>query len=158
VKIGTTPQGFFTLAHVPAARDLWLVCTGTGLGPFKSMLRAGDVFARFERVVLVHGTRTADQLGYRAELEALAAREPALVYLPMLTRDRGAALSGRIPAALGDGRLERAASCALDPAHSHLMLCGNPAMIGDAVDALAPRGLRKHRTRAPGHISAEKYW
>jgi ferredoxin--NADP+ reductase len=32
--------GFFTLEHVPPARDLWLAATGTGLGPYIALLRS----------------------------------------------------------------------------------------------------------------------
>src|SRR5687767_12879514 len=49
------PQGFFTLRWVPEARDLWMIATGTGLGPFLSILKSNDLWGRFERVVLVHG-------------------------------------------------------------------------------------------------------
>ena len=54
--------------------------------------------------------------------------------------------------------LERAAGATLDPARSHLMLCGNPAMIEEMTTLLGARGLRKHRVRNPGHITIEKYW
>jgi ferredoxin--NADP+ reductase len=38
------------------------------------------------------------------------------------------------------------------------MLCGNPAMVTDVTAVLEARGLRKHRRRAPGHITVETYW
>jgi ferredoxin--NADP+ reductase len=38
------------------------------------------------------------------------------------------------------------------------MLCGNPQMVTDVTAALAARGMRKHRRRAPGHITVETYW
>ena len=56
---------------MPPARDLWLVGTGTGLGPYLAMLRHGGVLQRFEHVTLVHGVRSADAFGYREELETL---------------------------------------------------------------------------------------
>jgi ferredoxin--NADP+ reductase len=56
-----------------------------------------------------------------------------------------------------DGRLEKAAGLPLDE-RSHVMLCGNPAMLKDAQAALMERGLRKHRRRNPGHISVESFW
>jgi hypothetical protein len=31
-------------------------------------------------------------------------------------------------------------------------------MLKDASSALAERGLRKHRRRAPGHITVESFW
>src|SRR4051812_11946435 len=54
VLVERKPQGFFTLAYVPPCRDLWLVATGTGLGPFIAMLRSPEVWQRFERVSVVH--------------------------------------------------------------------------------------------------------
>jgi ferredoxin--NADP+ reductase len=38
------------------------------------------------------------------------------------------------------------------------MLCGNPQMVTDVTAALGARGMRKHRRRAPGHITVETYW
>jgi ferredoxin--NADP+ reductase len=38
------------------------------------------------------------------------------------------------------------------------MLCGNPSMIDEVIALLAPRGLKRHRQRTPGHITTEKYW
>jgi len=153
------PQGFFTLKWVPEASDLWMLATGTGLAPFLSMLRSGDVFRRFEHVVLVHGVREPSHLAYRDEIRALA-RGGRLSLVPVLSRDPSAlgVVHGRIPAALTDGRLEEAAARRLTPERSHLMLCGNPAMVDDAIRALEPRGFRRHRTRKPGHITTEKYW
>ena len=55
-------------------------------------------------------------------------------------------------------RLERAAATELSAARSHAMLCGNPQMVTDVTTALGVRGMRKHRRRAPGHITVETYW
>jgi ferredoxin--NADP+ reductase len=155
------PQGFFTLKWVPPARHLWLVATGTGLGPFLSILRAPDVYARFERVVLVHGARSRSHLAYRADLEALEREQGGKLEIAWLSSREAAAdgvLSGRVTSALADGSLERDVGLALSPADSHVMLCGNPAMIEEMTALLATRGLKKHRVRAPGHITIEKYW
>jgi ferredoxin--NADP+ reductase len=161
VLVERHPQGFFRLRYVPDAAELWMVATGTGLGPFLSMLRAQELWRRFPRVVLVHGVRDASQLGYRGELEALVAeRAGRLVYMPALSREQaaGGELHGRITTLLSDGSLEARASARLDPERSHVMLCGNPAMIADMTALLETRGLRKHRQRKPGHITIEKYW
>lgn len=159
IAVQTDAQGFFTLDHVPDARDLWLLATGTGLGPYVSMIRSGQLWGRFERVVLVHGARRVEQLGYREELEGIAERRPGFAYLPIVSReDDERALRGRIPGNIDEGRLEKAAGLELSPDRSHVLLCGNPDMIRDTTETLVRRGLRKHRTRKPGHISTEKYW
>lgn len=159
VWVEPKPQGFFTLRWVPDAPELWLVATGTGLGPFLSILASEEPWQRFSRVVLVHGVRSADQLAHRAELSALSAERPALRVVPVLSREIATdCVAGRVTTALDDGSLERAAGLPLAPDRSHVMLCGNPAMIDEMTARLGARGLKKHRVRAPGHITVEKYW
>jgi ferredoxin/flavodoxin---NADP+ reductase len=155
------PQGFFTLRYVPDAAELWLVATGTGLGPFMAMLRSDEIWRRFARIIVAHGVRETAQLGYRDELAALSAQHDGrLSWLPVVSREpaAGGVLHGRLTTTLADGSLEARAQLTLDPARSHVMICGNPAMIQDLTALLEARGLRKHRQRKPGHISIEKYW
>jgi ferredoxin/flavodoxin---NADP+ reductase len=160
VTLDPKPQGFFTFDYVPPHRELWLLATGTGLGPFLSMLRSGAAFERAERVILVHGTRGAAELAHREELEQqAAARATAFRYVPVLSRlPEPGLLSGRLTGALQSGELEARADTPLAAESAHVMLCGNPAMIDDTIAILARRGMRRHRQRAPGHITTEKYW
>jgi ferredoxin--NADP+ reductase len=67
-------------------------------------------------------------------------------------------LAGRIPAAIGDGRLEARTGISLTPENAHAMLCGNPAMVDDTQKVLNARGMRRHRRKEPGHITLETYW
>ncbi len=154
------PQGFFSFDYVPSHRELWLLATGTGLGPFLSMLRSGAAFERAARVILVHGTRGPLELAHRQELEALTTeRAESFRYLPALSREREAGvLHGRLTELLKSGELERRAETKLAPESAHIMLCGNPSMIDEVIGLLAERGLRRHRQRTPGHITTEKYW
>jgi len=161
IDIERKPQGFFTLGWVPDSEDLWLVATGTGLAPYVSMLRSEEVWRRFRRIVLVHGVRQRAHLSYRDELLALsAAHGGRLTHVPVVSREPGAAdvLPGRVTTALESGQLEATAGVELSPERSHVMLCGNPEMIREMSERLAARGLRKHRQRQPGHVTAESYW
>lgn len=160
IFVDPNPQGFFTFAWLPPAEELWMIGTGTGLGPYISMLRSGDALSRFSRTVLVHGVRHAQELGYAAELRALAEREEGrFAYVPVVSREAVAGtLSGRVTSALERGELEASAELPLTPERSHVMLCGNPAMIDDMLALLAARGLKRHRTRKPGHVTVERYW
>jgi ferredoxin--NADP+ reductase len=160
VQVATGIAGFLVLSEVPDAENLWLVATGTGLAPFLSILRTETPWERFRRVVLVHATRTADEQVYAELLAAIGAeRGERFRKVAFVSRERApGALAGRIPAAIGDGRLERAAGTELSAARSHAMLCGNPQMVTDVTAALGARGMRKHRRRAPGHITVETYW
>jgi len=155
--VAPNPAGFLVLSEVPDADTLWLVSTGTGIAPFLSILRTETPWRRFRNVVLVHAVRHARELVYPDMIRKIV-KENSLRYLTFVSREAApGSLTGRIPAAMRDGRLETAAELALDQ-HSHVMLCGNPDMLKDASGALAERGLRKHRRRTPGHITVESFW
>ena len=155
--VARNPAGFLVLAEVPDAETLWLLATGTGIAPFLSILRTESPWRRFRNVVLVHAVRHANELTYREMISAL--KRPGLRYVSFVSREGAAgSLAGRIPAAMRDGRLEAAAGVALSASSSQVLLCGNPDMLKDTQAALAERGLRKHRRRAPGHITVESFW
>jgi ferredoxin--NADP+ reductase len=155
--VASNPAGFLVLSEVPDAETLWLVSTGTGIAPFLSILRTETPWRRFRNVVLVHAVRHARELVY-GELIRKLSQQHALRYVSFVSREAApGSLAGRIPAALRDGRMEKAAGLAVD-GNSHVMLCGNPAMLKDTQAVLVERGLRKHRRRNPGHITVESFW
>jgi ferredoxin--NADP+ reductase len=157
------PYGFLTLARFqqPAPRDLWLLATGTGLAPFLSILQDFDVWKQYRRIVLAYSVRTADELAYKPEIADIAAtfgeNGAEFRFLPIITRDPEAALHQRFPALVADGGLEQAAALSLRPDRSHIMLCGNPAMVEDTRQALMARGLTMNR-KGVGNIAVENYW
>jgi ferredoxin--NADP+ reductase len=160
VELMPRASGLFTLENVPDARDLWLVSTGTGLGPFLSILRSGECWDRFETVRLVHGVRHVEDLSYRDTLLELAGeRADRFRYLPLVSREEAPdALRGRITDALMDGRLERAAGVEITTDSAQVMLCGNPEMVRDLQAQLRERGLQRCRRGHPGQITVENYW
>ena len=155
-----TANGLLTLPQVPdTARDLWLLATGTGIGPFLSILRTDEPWSRFDRIVLGYSVRHRDNLAYMDLIREFEALHPdRFRFVPLVTgEDVEGALGCRIPEALTNGQLENQAQVALSPEHSHVMLCGHAGMIGDVVNLLEQRGMRRHKRREPGHISTEKY-
>ena len=158
--VADNPSGFLVLREVPLADDLWLLATGTGIAPFLSILRTGEVWTRYRRVILVHCTRHANELVYQDLIATIAdAQGSRFVFITFTTREKTPdALQGRMPAAIRDGRLEAAAGAQISPERSQFMLCGNPAMLKDAAAELIARGLRKNRRRTPGHITVESFW
>jgi ferredoxin--NADP+ reductase len=160
IRLSVSPAGFLVLAEVPDADTLWLLSTGTALGPFLSILATDTPWQRYRKVVLVHAVRNAEELTYRDSIESLlGAHAQQLRFVPFVSREvRAGALTGRVPQAIIDGRLEAAAGVALSAASSQVMICGNPAMVTDTVEALKLRGMKKHRRRDPGQITVENYW
>jgi len=153
-------SGFLTLNEVPDSRHLWLLSTGTAIGPFLSILKTEEPWQRFERVVLVHAVRLAAELSFRQTIESLRSRYPTqFQFIPFASReDTDFAIRARIPASIADGRLEAAAGMAFSPELSQIMICGNPEMVKSTQSILEERGLSRNRRRAPGHLSVENYW
>lgn len=160
ILVSPHANGFMVLDEIPQARHLWLMATGTGVGPFLAMLDDGKVWERFERVVLVYAVRTLDELCYRERIARVSETHAGrFVFIPFISREsHDFALPGRIPQAIGSGLLESRAGIAITPEGSQCVLCGNPAMVEEVMQCLIARGLKKHRRRDPGHITTETYW
>ncbi len=160
ILVAPRANGFMVVDEVPHGATLWMIATGTGIGPFLSILRTEQAWGRFETIVLVHSARTLAEHTYGDTIAAIAsARGERFHYIRFASRESGdGILAGRVPQAIADGRLEARVGLSLDPAHSQVMLCGNPMMIDDTIVALVARGLKKHRRRDPGHITVESYW
>lgn len=151
-------NGFLTVTEVPECRHLWMLATGTGVGPFLSILNNTDVWQRFEKVVLGYSVRDLTELAYQQQIAMIEAqREQQFSFVPFVTRERvEGAINQRIPESIEDDSLENRTGIIIDE-DSHIMMCGNSAMISSVTEVLEKRGLRKHRRREPGHITTEKY-
>lgn len=160
LSVSKRAAGRFTLDHTPEAEILWMVATGTGLAPYIAMLRDPKTWDRYQRFVVVHGVRAASDLAYTEELKGFDNTYPGrLRFVSALTRENApGSLSGRIPALLASGKLESAAGNELRADNSAIMLCGNPAMLDDMESALSGRGIKRHRSKAPGQLVLERYW
>ncbi|NJD35322.1 MAG: ferredoxin--NADP reductase [Betaproteobacteria bacterium] len=169
VKVGDTlgvdkaAYGFLTVDQLAPGKDLWLLASGTGLGPFVSILRDPAVWQNWQRLILVHSVRQAAELAWREEIAALpaafAGAQATIGYIPIVTREPGATtLAQRIPVLFADGRLEQAAGTSLSLADSRLMVCGNPDLAKEMRQFLSERGYATTRRGVPGQMAFEKYW
>jgi len=160
IWIAPRPSGLFTLAGVPETDHLWMLSTGTAIGPFISILKTAEPWQRFSRIILVHAVRHVEELTYQEAIAEFRGRYPEqFTMIPFVSReDTDFAIKGRVPEAIQDGRLEARAGATLDEANSHVMICGNPDMVRDTMAVLEARGLRRNKRKEPGHITIEAYW
>ncbi|WP_199611392.1 ferredoxin--NADP reductase [Flocculibacter collagenilyticus] len=154
-------SGFLTIEEIPMDReDLWLLSTGSAIGPFLSILADTNTSERFQRLVLVHAVRYQQDLVYKELIEKLKQElGERFSYIPVVSReDYREALLGRIPVLIEDGQLLDKAGFTFSPETSFFMICGNPNMVKDTTNVLIEQGFEKNLRRKPGHIATENYW
>ncbi|WP_139538389.1 ferredoxin--NADP(+) reductase [Klebsiella spallanzanii] len=161
VQVVSEAAGFFVLEEVPDCDTLWMLATGTAIGPYLSILEEGKDLDRFNNLVLVHAARYAADLSYLPQMQALEQRYAGKLRIqPVVSRETvPGMLTGRIPFLIETGALEEAVGLPMSAESSHVMLCGNPQMVRDTQQLLKEtRQMSKHLRRRPGHMTAEHYW
>ena len=92
VQVGTIlhtkyPQGNFVIPQ-NTDQNLVMICTGTGVAPFRSMIH--DIYNRklpFKKVHLIFGTRTFEDLLYHEEFRELADEHTSFQFDVSLSRE-----------------------------------------------------------------------
>ncbi len=164
VLVGRKASGTLLCQNLLPGRTLYLLSTGTGLAPFMSVIRDPDVYELYEKIVLVHGCRTANELAYDELITQELPRNPwfgsqvskQLIYYPTVTQEVFRH-QGRIPALLESGKLGRDIGLPVtDDKGDRFMLCGSPQMLRDTRAVLDKRGLREGNMSQPGHYVIER--
>ncbi len=160
VEIAQPCVGFFVLSQIPKAKYGWMFATGTGIGPYLSMLKTQKAWDHFEKIILVHAVPFAHELNYSELIEQFLNDHPEqFQFIPIVSReDHDGVLKGRIPALIDNGELELKVNLKIDAENSHVMLCGNSGMLKDTKEILLKRGMDRHLNHKPGHVSVEQYY
>jgi len=125
--------GFFTLKNIKSCKTLWMMSTGTGIGPYLSMLQQNDnqELEKFHNIVLVHAVRYFNDLSYFNLIKKLKKKyQGKLIFKSIVSRECDKnSLIGRIPNLLENKKLEKSIGIKISKKSSHIMLCGNPNMV-----------------------------
>ncbi len=100
IEVSDRSSGLLTLDEIPDVPHLWLFATGTGVGPFLSILKTPEPWQRFEKIVLGYSVKNLEKLAYRSDFEALQTQHPdQFCFLPCVTREKiKATINSRITA------------------------------------------------------------
>lgn len=156
------PGGAFTIEEkkadgTPDMRRLILVASGTGLAPFISYVLHLKNIGSTRKLVLLHGARYAQELGYRDMLENMAAKDPNFIYIPTVSRPKHELSqgwqdgTGRVEALLvdadGGSKLEKTIGEEVTPGNSFFHICGYQGTIDAVVSKLSPLGFVTNRNK-----------
>jgi len=164
ILVNTKTTGTLILDNLKPGKRLYMLSTGTGMAPFLSVIKDPVVYERFEKVILVHCCRRAQELVYQNLIkEELPQNEffgeearAKLVYYPTVTREEFAT-TGRITDLIRNGRLFKdLGTPEFDPADDRVMICGNPQMMNDLAAELESRNFTLGTNAEPGEFLIEK--
>lgn len=154
--------GFFTISEIPSCKNLWMIATGTAIGPYCSILQdINNNINKFEKIFLIYAVKYEKNLNYLNILEKIAKsyKNKIIIKIILSQEKKKKYLFGRIPELIKNGTLERSVQETINTSTSHVMLCGNPNMVKETLYILKKyKNMNKHLRRKPGNITSEKYW
>jgi CDP-4-dehydro-6-deoxyglucose reductase len=128
-------QGVFTLKE-PLDKDLYLICTGTGIAPFRSMVHGiKNKNIPHKNITLIFGCRTKDTLLYYNEMRELELEVPDFRYIPALSREEWEGRTGYVHSVYED--------LCKDKRPANFLLCGWRGMIDEAKTRIMDMGYDK---------------
>ena len=135
--VSKKPTGTLLHDNLLPGKHLYLLCTGTGLAPFLSIIKDPEIYDRFDKLILVHGCRYINELSYQQFITQELHDNPyfgdqvsdKLIYYPTVTREPFRNY-GRITTLLESGTLMRDIGMPpLSVDDDRFMLCGGPAIL-----------------------------
>jgi ferredoxin--NADP+ reductase len=170
--------GHFTLDPVQPGDTVLFLATGTGEAPHNYMLWELLRRGHTGRILSACCVRYKRDLAYLALHEELMRRYPHYTYLRLTTREADTVRNKvYIQDLITSGQLEEQLGQPLDPARTHVYLCGNPQMIGvpvkdpatgqraypqtpGVIEILERRGFQADQAavKIKGNIHFEEYW
>jgi ferredoxin--NADP+ reductase len=177
LHIGEKIAGHYTLDPVKPTDNVIFLGTGTGEAPHNYMLWELLTRKHQGRIISACCVRYRQDLAYRTIHDGLMQRYRNYTYIPLMTREPQAKGKVYIQDLITSGELERTLGQKLDPANTHVFLCGNPKMIGvpekdratgkmiypepaGVIELLTQRGFQTDQPalKKPGNIHFEEYW
>ncbi|HYT87125.1 MAG TPA: ferredoxin--NADP reductase [Gemmataceae bacterium] len=176
--LGEKITGHYTLDSVQPGDAVVFLGTGTGEAPHNYMLWELLCRGYQGRTLSACCVRYRRDLAYVAIHEELMRRYPNYTYLSLTTREvETIKQKVYIQDLITSGQLEERLGAPLDPARTHVFLCGNPKMIGvptkdratgqrvypqptGVVEILERRGFQadQPQSKIKGNVHFEEYW
>ena len=129
------PQGVFTLKE-PLDKEIFFICTGTGIAPFRSMIHhIQNKAIPHKGINLVFGCRRKDSLKYDDDMTNLQDAVDGFRYVPVLSREQWEGKTGYVHAVYEELCAQR------QPAS--FFLCGWKGMIDEAKKRILDMGYDK---------------
>ncbi len=163
IIVNSKPTGTLVCDYLLPGRNLYLFSTGTGLAPFMSIVRDPETYEKFEKVILTHTVRTANELAYKETLNSLNQDEVysnvtngKFIYFNTVTREEWDR-PGRITDWINEDKLwGQLGLSKFDTSTDRVMICGSESMTADLKEIFENLGSKEGSTKVQGGFVIEK--
>jgi ferredoxin--NADP+ reductase len=162
--VSRKPTGTLIIDDLRPGKNLYLLSTGTGLAPYMSLIQDIEMYERFEKIILVHGVRTVNELAYADFIENELPNNEffgeevknKLIYYPTVTQE-DFRNQGRLTNLIKSGKLFTDIGLPpINPKEDRAMICGSSEMLKDTKELLDSLGLEvSPRIGQPGDYVIE---
>ena len=162
--VSRKPTGTLIIHDLRPGKNLYLLSTGTGLAPYMSLIQDIEMYERFEKIILVHGVRTVNELAYADFIENELPNNEffgeevknKLIYYPTVTQE-DFRNQGRLTNLIKSGKLFTDIGLPpINPKEDRAMICGSSEMLKDTKELLDSLGLEvSPRIGQPGDYVIE---
>jgi ferredoxin--NADP+ reductase len=141
--------GTLTLKNLLPGKRLWLLCTGTGVAPFLSILR-DNIFQKFNEVILMHGVRSTKEVFYGRLISK------RIIVYPCVSRE-ASVNQGRVTDHIKSLTVfDRLNLPLFDKSSDRVAICGNLEFNKEIIGLLKADAWIMGSAKQPGHFIAEK--
>ena len=146
--VSRKPTGTLVIHDLKPGKNLYLLGTGTGLAPYMSLIQDIEMYERFEKIILVHGVRTVNELAYADFIENELPNNEffgeevknKLIYYPTVTREEFRN-RGRLTNLITSGKLFTDIGLPpINPKEDRAMISGSAEMLKDTEEILDSLG------------------
>jgi len=162
--VSRKPTGTLIIDDLRPGKNLYLLSTGTGLAPYMSLIQDIEMYERFEKIILVHGVRTVNELAYADFIENELPNNEffgedvrnKLIYYPTVTQE-DFRNQGRLTNLIKSGKLFTDIGLPpINPKEDRAMICGSAEMLKDTKELLDSLGFEvSPRIGQPGDYVIE---
>jgi ferredoxin--NADP+ reductase len=159
ILLGVKPTGTLTLDALLPGKRLHLLGTGTGLGPWMSIIRDPEVYERFDKITVQHTVRQIEDLAYRDMLESQLVNDPLVAAEAKLQLIYDQSVTKCPTWTHENRRITERIKCGdypLNPDTDRVMLCGSMAMIKETGALLESLGFTEGAHSHPGTYVLER--
>jgi ferredoxin--NADP+ reductase len=163
ILVNQRAVGTLVDANLEPGRNLYLLATGTGIAPFMSIIRGIETYNHYDNVIVVWGTRTADELAFKETIKGLnedkvygeITQGKLKTYFTCTREDYEN--TGRVTTAMYENKVQDKLDLAdLSPIHDRVMICGSMEMNLELKEYLDKLGFTEGNNKHPGSYVLEK--